>query len=96
MLENPVHQSIQNAVHYKKEQRGNAGKHQYHNCSIYNSFTRRPNDFEPFRTHRFDKFNNFFHVFPGFFRFIQSIFLAGAEGIEPSSAVLETDILPLN
>ena len=33
-------------------------------------------------------FSRSFYIFSGF--------LAGAEGIEPSSAVLETDILPLN
>ena len=37
----------------------------------------------------------FFIFFPVFCNILQ-VFLAGAEGIEPSSAVLETDILPLN
>ena len=35
-----------------------------------------------------------FFIFPALFKLFW--FLAGAEGIEPSSAVLETDILPLN
>lgn len=38
----------------------------------------------------------FFMRFSTFYVDYQYFFLAGAEGIEPSSAVLETDILPLN